>query len=265
MRKRKLIKNNNRVILLTFAQTVPLYPGVSFWCISDGDLLAQGDTSAVASGRCHGRCEEQQKGSLDKRFLCIWARVELDNSHSDRQWYLGQETTLCFLLPAISLCFFTPSLKSLDHAKSVWLRTLGCHSLGFGVCNSIRVTTLKADVFHSPLPLLLALPLPANRCRFLHFKAVDLPESFLHASNALCFRGLYLGPLIKLLNAALHMAHHQRRVAHAGTWKCRREKHLRGIGLCLHTMRQAKREKGGGIPTVVLSKQQKQGRTVLIV
>lgn len=150
MQKGKLIKNNNRVILLiTFAQTVALYPGVSFWCMSDSELLAQGHDRMVASGRCRGRWEEEQKGGLDERFLCIWAQVELDNSHSDRQWYLGQDTTLYLLLPSISLCFFTPSLKPLDHAKSVWLRTLGCHSLGFGVCNSIRATTLKADVFHS--------------------------------------------------------------------------------------------------------------------
>ena len=150
MQRGKLIKNNNRVILpITLAQTIALYPGVSFWCTSDSESLAHGDDGAVASGRCHGRCAEEQKGSLDERFLCIWAQVELDNSHFDRQWYLGQETTLYLLLPSISLSFFTPSLKPLDHAKSVWLRTLGCHSLGFGVCNSIRATTLKADVFHS--------------------------------------------------------------------------------------------------------------------
>lgn len=150
MQKGKLIKDNNRVIfLITFAQTVALYPGVSFWCMSDSELLAHGDSCTVASGRCHGWCEEEQKGSPDKRNMCIWAEVELDNSHSDRQCYLGQETTLYLLLPSISLCFLTPSLKPLDHAKSVWLRTLGCHSSGFGVCNSIRATTLKADVFHS--------------------------------------------------------------------------------------------------------------------
>lgn len=149
MQKGKLIKNNNCVILLiTFARTLALYPGVSFWCMSDSELLAQGDNRMVASGRCHGRCKEEQKGSVDKRFLCIWVQVELDNSQSDRQWYLGQDTTVRLLLPSISLFFFTPSLKPLDHAKSVWLRTLGCHSLGFGVCNSIRETILKADVFH---------------------------------------------------------------------------------------------------------------------
>lgn len=118
--------------------------------------------------------------------------------------------------------------------------------MGFGVCNSIRATTLKGRRLPFPLPLLLASPLPANRCRFLHIKAVDLPESFLHASNALCFRGLYLGPLIKLLNAALHMAHHQRRVAHAGTWKCRRGKHLGGIGSRLHATRTGQENDGRG-------------------
>lgn len=117
--------------------------------MSNSKLLAQRCNHTVASGRCHGRCAEEQKGSLDKRFLCIWAQVQLDNSHSDRQWYLGQETTLYLLIPSIFLCFFTPFLKPLDHAKSVWLRTLGCHSLGFGVCNSIRAKILKAGVFHS--------------------------------------------------------------------------------------------------------------------
>lgn len=39
---------------------------------------------------------------MDKRFLCIWAEVELDNSQSDRQRYLGQKTTLFLLLPSIS-------------------------------------------------------------------------------------------------------------------------------------------------------------------
>lgn len=54
------------------------------------------------------------------------------------------------------------------------------------------------------------------------------------------------------------MAHHQRQVAHAGAWKCLREKHLRGIGLCLHAMRQAKGKQGKDIPSVALSKQQKE-------
>lgn len=114
--------------------------------------------------------------------------------------------------------------------------------MGFGVCNSISVTILKGKRLPFPLPLLVALPLPANRCRFLHIKAVDLPESFLHASNALCFRGLYLSPLIKLLNAALHMAHHQRRVCSCWDLEMEARKASRGIGLGLHATRQAKKE-----------------------
>lgn len=181
---------------------------------------------------------------MDKRKPCIWAGVELDNSRSDRQGYIGQETALCFLfLPASSLSQ-APGPCQVSLTKNIRVSQLGIWRLQFYQSDDSAGIRLPF-----PLPLLLEAPPPANRCRFLHIKAVDLPESFLHASNALCFRGLYLGPLIKLLNAALHMAHHQRRMAHAGTWKCRREKHLRGIGLCLHTKRQAKREGGGHTET----------------
>lgn len=67
-------------------------------------------------------------------------------------WQTPLSRTDDFSIPLtpLPICGFTSSFKPLDHAKSVWLRTLGCHSLGFGFCNSIRAMPLKADAFHSP-------------------------------------------------------------------------------------------------------------------
>ncbi len=101
--------------------------------MSDSKLLAQGDNRTVASG--NGRCEEEQKGSLDKRFLCIWAQVELDNSHSDRQWYLGQDTALYLLLASISLFLHSLSQASgscqVSLTKNIRVSQLGIWRLQF--------------------------------------------------------------------------------------------------------------------------------------
>lgn len=109
-----------------------------------------------------------------QNFLPDWQRVVLDFS----RLCISRTGDLALSLP-YPISLFVPSFpshKPKDGAKSLWLRTLQFHSLGFGFCNSIRMTNLKADALHSPLYLsLLASPLPANRCRFLHIKAVDLP------------------------------------------------------------------------------------------
>lgn len=149
MQRGKLIKNNDCVILLiTFSPDSSLSFRFVFLMYTSYQGACSGGQSRSCISQCHGWCEEEQKGGLGKRFLCIWAEVELDKSHSDSQWYLGQKITFYLLLTSIPLFFFTPSLKPVDHAKLVWLRTLECHSLGFGARNSIRATTLKADVFH---------------------------------------------------------------------------------------------------------------------
>lgn len=70
-KKRQLIKNKTFVILsITLAQTLALYIilCVCFLCMSNSSLLDQRCNHTVASGRCHGRCAEEQKGSLDKKI-----------------------------------------------------------------------------------------------------------------------------------------------------------------------------------------------------